>query len=161
MGNAQVITIEISKCYNSVISAVEAQGARANEGVTRETFWRKRPECGCWCRKEGSANNEEEKRKASWRPKSPVREHSHRCMHMKLQRQRPHGCWLPECGSHNVTRLSSQRDRHTSYSICSPQQDRSTPPVIDETVDLFRFMIFLRMYYTIDDNLKTPSHGID
>lgn len=87
-----MITVEISKCYNSAIAIVEAQGPRANEGVTREAFWRKWPECGGWCHKEGSASNEEEKRKTSWGPKSLVEEYSHgsacRCRHMYCNRER-------------------------------------------------------------------------
>ena len=77
----QMITIEIAKCYNSAIAVVEAQRACANEGVTRESFWRKWPECSCWCGKEGGANEEEEKGKSSWRSKSSV-EYSHRCKRM-------------------------------------------------------------------------------
>ena len=79
--DVQVITIEIAKCYNSAIAVVEAQRACANEGVTREAFWRKWPECSCWCGKEGGANEEEEKGKSSWRSKSSV-EYSHRCERM-------------------------------------------------------------------------------
>ena len=80
--DAQVITVEIAKCYNSAIAVVEAQRACGNEGVTREAFWRKWPECGCWRGKEGGADEEEEKRKSSWRSKSSVEEYSHRCERM-------------------------------------------------------------------------------
>ena len=104
--DAQVITVEISKCYNSPIAVVEAQRPCANKGVTRKSFWRKGPECSCWCGKEGSAKDEEEKGKTSWGAESP--EYSHRstgrCERMYLRQRalsRVGACY----GSHNVTRF--------------------------------------------------------
>jgi hypothetical protein len=58
--NAQVVTIEITKCYNSAIAITEAKRSCGDKGVAGEAFGRKWPECGCGWSEEGEGGEEEE-----------------------------------------------------------------------------------------------------
>jgi hypothetical protein len=58
--NAQVVTIKITKCYNSAIAIIEAKGSCGDKGVAGETFRRKRPERGSGHDEEGKGGKDEE-----------------------------------------------------------------------------------------------------
>ena len=64
---SQVVTIEITKCYNSAITVIKTEGSGGYEGIVREAFRRERPERGSGRRKESETDDEEEKGKTSWR----------------------------------------------------------------------------------------------
>jgi hypothetical protein len=57
---AQVVTIEITKCYNSAIAVVEAERSGGYEGIAREAFRREWPERGRGRCEEGETDDEEE-----------------------------------------------------------------------------------------------------
>jgi hypothetical protein len=56
-----VVTIEITKCYNSAITVVETEGSGGYEGIVRERFRREGPERGSGRCEESETDDEEEK----------------------------------------------------------------------------------------------------
>ena len=56
----QVVAIEVTECYDSVISSVKAKRAGGDEGIAGEALGRKRPERGCGCSEEGKRGEKEE-----------------------------------------------------------------------------------------------------
>ena len=55
-----MVTIKITKCYNSAIAIIETKGSGGDKGVAGEAFGRKRPERGGGCHEEGKASKDEE-----------------------------------------------------------------------------------------------------
>jgi hypothetical protein len=58
--NAQVVTVEIAKCYNSAIAIIEAKRPGGDKRVAGEAFGREWPEGGGGCHEKGNASKEEE-----------------------------------------------------------------------------------------------------
>jgi hypothetical protein len=79
-----VVTIEITKCYNSAITVVESEGSGGYKGIAREAFRREGPERGSGRCEESETDDEEKKRKTSWRPETETSTeagaHGFRCM---------------------------------------------------------------------------------
>jgi hypothetical protein len=55
-----VVTVEITKCYNSAITVVETEGPGGDKGIAGEALRREGPEGSGGCREEGETNDEEE-----------------------------------------------------------------------------------------------------